>query len=152
LAIRHAANAFPERKALTPGVPGFVVTGFYRGFDLCRIASAGVEYEGHSVTDQAETTEFRRKVGFVGVTASVTMFSIVIVAFCLLEASFRTWTVGQYFTNRAAIFADLFIITAACSLITLILSCLCRGKHRGVGIAFSVATLALVIFIFSTNT
>jgi hypothetical protein len=104
------------------------------------------------VTDQAEPTEFRRKVGFVGATASVTVFSIVVVAFCLLEASFRTWTVGQYFANRAAIFADLFIIMAACSLITLILSRLGRGRHRGVGITFSLATLALVILIFSTNT
>jgi hypothetical protein len=109
-----------------------------------------IEYEGDAVTGRAENNDFRRKVGLVGATASVTVFSIVVVGFCLLEASFRTWTVDQYFNNRAVVFADVFIIMAACSFITLILLCLGRGKRRGAGIAFSITTLALVIFIFGT--
>ena len=56
-----------------------------------------------------------------------------------------------YFHNRAIIFADLFTIMAAASLITLIASCLARGKRRGAGVVFSIATFVFVIIIFATN-
>jgi hypothetical protein len=79
------------------------------------------------------------------------MFGIVAIAFCLLKASFRTWSIGQYFENRAGIFVDLFIAAALCSVMTLILSSLGRGRSRVVGIAFTIGLLALVIFIFGTN-
>ncbi|MBB5319189.1 hypothetical protein [Tunturibacter empetritectus] len=91
------------------------------------------------------------KAGSIGATTAVTVFGIVAIAFCLLEAGFRTWSVGQYLENRAGIFVDLFIAAALCSVTTLILSCLGRGRSRVVGIVFSIASLASIIFIFGTN-
>jgi len=103
------------------------------------------------VTDQVSKNGLRAKAGSIGAIAAVTVFGIVAIAFCLLEASFRTRSVGQYFENRAGIFVDLFTAAALCSVITLVLSCFGRGKSRVVGIAFSIGLLALVIFIFGTN-
>ena len=104
-----------------------------------------------AVTNQVKKSGFRAKAGSIGAIAAVTMFGIVAIAFCLLEASFRTWSVGQYFANRARIFVDLFIAAALCSLMTLMLSCVGQGRSRFVGIAFSIGLLAFVIFIFGTN-
>src|SRR5215471_16649685 len=101
--------------------------------------------------DRVNKNGFREKAGSIGAIAAATMFGIVAIAFCLLEASFRTWLVGQYFVNRAGIFVDLFIYAALCSVMTLMLSCFGRGKSRFVGIAFSVGLLAFVIFIFAVN-
>jgi hypothetical protein len=58
------------------------------------------------VADQVNKNGLRAKAGSIGAIAAVTMFGIVAVAFCLLEASFRTWSVGQYFENRAGVFVD----------------------------------------------
>jgi hypothetical protein len=87
----------------------------------------------------------------VGATGAATVFAVVGVAFCLLEASFRTWSVGQYFNHRAGIFVDLFIAAALCSVLTLIFSCLGRGRSRSIGIAFSIGSLALIVFLFRAN-
>ncbi|MGD0569075.1 MAG: hypothetical protein ABSA78_11770 [Candidatus Sulfotelmatobacter sp.] len=103
------------------------------------------------MTGQVNENGLRAKAGSIGAIAAVTVFGIVVIAFCLLEAGFRTWSVGQYFENRAGIFVDLFIAAALCSMVTLMLSCFGRGRSRVVGIAFSIRLLALVIFIFGTN-
>jgi hypothetical protein len=103
------------------------------------------------VTDRVSKNGFRANAGSIGAIAAVIMFGIVAIAFSLLEASFRTWSVGQYFENRAGIFVNLFIAAALFSVMTLTLSCFGRGKSRFVGIAFSIGVLALVIFIFGTN-
>ena len=109
------------------------------------------EDEGTAVADRVYKNGFRAKAGSIGAIAAVTMFGIVAIAFCLLEASFRTWSVGQYFADRAGIFVDLFTAAALCSVMTLMLSCFGRGKSRFVGIAFSVGLFAFVIFIFRAN-
>ena len=103
------------------------------------------------MTDQVNNNGLRAKAGSIGAMAAVTVFGIVAIAYCLLEASFRTWSVGQYFENRAGLFVDLFTAAALCSVMTLMLSCLGRGRSRVVGIAFSIGLLALVILIFATN-
>jgi hypothetical protein len=103
------------------------------------------------VVSQTDERDFRSKVGLVGSSVSMLVFLVVLLGYCLLEASFRTWTVGKYFHNRAIIFADLFTIMAASSLITLIASCFARGKRRGAGVIFSVATIVFVVIIFVTN-
>jgi hypothetical protein len=103
------------------------------------------------VTDRVNENGFRAKAGSIGAITAATMFGIVAIAYCLLEASFRTWAVGQYFENHAGIFVDLFIAAALCSVLTLMLSCLGRGRGRFIGITFSVGLLAFVIFIFGTN-
>jgi hypothetical protein len=90
----------------------------------------------------------RRKVGLAGTATAVTAFPIAVLGFIFLEASFRTWTVGRFFQNRAQVFVDLFLVLAACSTVTLILSLLGKGNGRRVGAAFSIATLALVVLIF----
>ena len=92
--------------------------------------------------------DLRRRVGLAGAGTAVTAFSIAVLGVILLEASFRTWTVGRFFQNRAQVFADLFLVLAACSVVTLILSLFGRDNGRRVGAAFSIATLALVIFTF----
>jgi len=79
------------------------------------------------------------------------VLAIVGVAICLLEASFRTWAVGQYFENRAGIFVDIFIAAALCSVITLTFSCFGQERSRIIGIVSSIASLALLLFIFGTN-
>ena len=96
-------------------------------------------------------SDLRAKAGFIGATAAVTAFTIVAVAACLLEASFRTWAVGQYFENRGGLFAEIFVTAALCSVITLAFSCLGRGRTRIFGIVFSIGSLVLVTIIFSTN-
>lgn len=101
--------------------------------------------------DLVNKNGLRAKAGSIGAIAAVTVFGIAAVAYCLLEASFRTWSVGQYFENRAGIFVDLFTAAALYSVITLILSCLGRGRSRVVGITFSIGLLALIILIFGTN-
>jgi hypothetical protein len=103
------------------------------------------------VIDKVNRNGLRAKAGSIGALTAVIMFGIVAIAFCLLEASFRTWSVGQYFENRAGIFVDLFTAAALCSVMTLILSCFGRGRSRVVGITFSIGLLALVVFIFGTN-
>jgi hypothetical protein len=103
------------------------------------------------VSDRINSDTRRAKVGSVGAIGSATVFTIVIIAFCLLEASFRTWTVGRFFENCAGIFVDLFLVMGVCSILTLILSCFGYGKRRGFGIALSVMVLALITFIFGTN-
>jgi hypothetical protein len=92
--------------------------------------------------------DLRRRVGLAGAATAVTAFSVAVLGFILLEASFRTWTVGRFFQNRAQVFVDLFLVLATCSAVTLILSLLGKDNGRRVGAAFSIATLALVIFIF----
>jgi hypothetical protein len=57
-----------------------------------------------------------------------------------------------FFQNRAQVFADLFLVSAAFSAVTLILSLLGKENGRRVGAAFSIATFALVIFIFWLKT
>jgi hypothetical protein len=96
-------------------------------------------------------SDLQAKAGPLGATAAVIVFTVVAVAVCLLEASFRTWAVGQYFENRAGIFVNIFTAAALCSVITLTFSCFGRGRSRIVGILSSIASLALVIFIFGTN-
>jgi hypothetical protein len=96
-------------------------------------------------------SELRMKAASVGSNVAITVFSIVVVAISLLEIGFRTWSVGQYIDNRGGMFAGLFIAAAPCSLLTLILSCLGRGRSRGIGIAFSVGSLALIVFIFNAS-
>jgi hypothetical protein len=96
-------------------------------------------------------SELRMKSASIGANVAITVFAIVGVAFSFLEISFRTWSVGQYFENRGGMFAGLFIAAALCSVLTLILSCLGRGRSRGIGIAFSVGSLALIAFIFSAS-
>jgi hypothetical protein len=105
--------------------------------------------------DEAATTatrmlpnNLRRGVGLAGAATAVTAFSATVLGFILLEASFRTWTVGHFFQNRAQVFADLFLVLAACSAVALTLSLLGKDNGRRVGAAFSIATFALVIFIF----
>ncbi len=95
--------------------------------------------------------DLRAKTCSLGAKAAVTVFGIVAVAICLLEASFRTWDVGQYFENRAGIFVAIFAIAVPCSVITLTLSCLGGGRSRIVGIVFSIASLALLMFILSSK-
>jgi hypothetical protein len=92
--------------------------------------------------------DLRRRVGLAGAATAVTAFSVAVLGFILLEASFRTWAVGRFFQNRARVFVDLFLVLAACSAVTLILSLLGKDNGRRVGAAFSIATSSLVIFIF----
>jgi hypothetical protein len=103
------------------------------------------------VTSLASNKGFRTKAGSIGAIAAATMFGVVLMAFLLLEASFRTWSVGQYFENHVGVFVDLFIAAALVSLMTLTLSCFGQGRSRFVGIASSFGLLAFVIFIFATN-
>ena len=104
-----------------------------------------------AVPDRVNKYGFRTRAGSIGAITAATIFGIVAIAFCLLEASFRTWSVGQYFVGRAGMFVDLFSAAALCSVMTLMLSCLGRGKRRFVGIILSVGLLAFVTFIFATN-
>jgi hypothetical protein len=90
----------------------------------------------------------RRRAGFVGAATAFLAFFITIFGFIFLEASLRTWTVGRFFQNRAEIFADLFFVSAAFSVVTLILSFFGSDGERRVGVTLSIATLALVISIF----
>jgi hypothetical protein len=103
------------------------------------------------VTDRVNKNGFRTKAGSIGAITAATMFGVVAIAFCLLQASFRTWAVGQYFVNRTGIFVNLFIVAALCSVMTLMVSCLGRGRSRVVAIILSFGLLAFVIFIFATN-
>jgi hypothetical protein len=64
--------------------------------------------------------DLRGRVGLAGAATAVTAFSVAVLGFILLEASFRTWTVGRFFQNRAQVFVDLFLVLAACSAVTLI--------------------------------
>jgi hypothetical protein len=98
--------------------------------------------------NQMHPNDLRRSVGLTGAATSVAAFSVAVLGFILLEASFRTWTVGRFFHNRAQVFVDLFLLSGACSAVTLILSLLGKDNGRRVGVAFSIATFALVIFIF----
>jgi hypothetical protein len=106
-----------------------------------------MEEAAANTANRMHPNDLRRRVGLAGAATAVTAFSIAVLGFILLEASFRTWIVGRFFQNRAQVFADLFLVSAACSGVTLILSLLGKDKARRVGAAFSIATLALVIFI-----
>jgi hypothetical protein len=102
--------------------------------------------------DSVESTPVRRSLaGIVGAAASVVILSTTLVSFALLEASFRTWTVGRYFSGRAGAFADIFIVGAVLSIITFILSCFADGKPKITGICASGATILLVVLIFWTG-
>jgi hypothetical protein len=92
-------------------------------------------------------SDLRAKAGILGARAAVILLAIVGFAFCLLEASFRTWAVGQYFENRAGIFVGTFVAAALCSVATLAVSCFGRGRSRIIGIIASIATLALILII-----
>jgi hypothetical protein len=105
-----------------------------------------------NAANRMHPNDLRRRVALAGAATAVTAFSIAVLGFILLEASFRTWTVGRFFQNRAQVFADLFLVLAACSAVTLILSLLGKDNGRRVGAAFSIATFALVIFIFWLET
>lgn len=96
-------------------------------------------------------SEFRTRTGSVGAIAAVAVLAIVGVAASLLEAGFRTWTVGRYFENRASLFVDGFIIAALCSVITLTFSVIGKGRNRIIGIVSSLGSIALVIFILLLN-
>ena len=84
--------------------------------------------------DAAESIPIRRSLaGVVGAVASVVILSTTLVSLALLEASFRTWTVGRYFSGRAGAFMDIFIVGAVLSIITFVLSCFADRKPRITG-------------------
>ena len=89
--------------------------------------------------------------GLIGVSGSVAAFITAVIAFSLLELSFKTWAVGRFFAGRAGIFVDAFILICAGSVLTLILSFCGRGKWRIVGAAVSFATIVFVICVFGAN-
>jgi hypothetical protein len=94
-----------------------------------------------NTANRMHPNDLRRIAGLAGAATAVTVFSVAVVGFILLEASFKTWTVGRFFQNRAQVFADLFLVLAGCSAVTLILSLLGRDNGRRVGTAFSTALL-----------
>jgi hypothetical protein len=93
----------------------------------------------------------RSVAGVFGAVASVLLLGSTLISLALLEASFRTWTVGRYFSGRAIVFSDAFMITAVLSVITLILSCFTNGKLKITGLCASSATILLVVLIFWTG-
>jgi hypothetical protein len=105
-----------------------------------------------NTANRMHPNDLRRIVGLAGAATAATACSVAVLGFILLEASFRTWTVGRFFQNRAQVFADLFLVLAGCSALTLILSLLGKDNGRRVGAAFSIATFALIIFIFWLET
>jgi hypothetical protein len=83
--------------------------------------------------------------------ASVVILGTTLVSLALLEASFRTWTVGRYFSGRAGAFADIIIVGAVLSMVTFILSCFAEGKSKITGLCASGSTILLVVLIFWTG-
>jgi hypothetical protein len=99
-----------------------------------------------------ENIPIRRSLaGVVGAVASVVILVTTLVSLALLEASFRTWTVGRFFSGRAGAFADVFMVGAVLSVITFILSCFAVGKPKITGLCASGATIFLVVLIFWTG-
>ncbi len=87
----------------------------------------------------------------VGGYASAVIFTVGLIAFVVLQASFRTWTVGQFVQGRAGIFVDLFCVVFILSFLTLLVSCFGEGRARLMGIICSVLSLLMVCFVFGTN-
>ncbi len=57
--------------------------------------------------DSVENIPIRRSLaGVLGAVASVVILATTLVGLALLEASFRTWTVGRFFSRRAGAFVD----------------------------------------------
>lgn len=102
--------------------------------------------------DSVENIPNRRSLaGVVGAVASVVIFASTVVSVVLLEASFRTWTVGRFFFGRAGTFVDILIAAAVLSGITFVLSCFADGKPKITGLCASGATILLVALIFWTG-
>jgi hypothetical protein len=93
----------------------------------------------------------RSVAGAFGAVASLVILGITLMSLALLETSFRTWTVGHYFSGRAGAFVDVFMIAAVLSVIAFILSCFANGKLKITGLCASCATILLVVLIFWTG-
>jgi hypothetical protein len=102
--------------------------------------------------DSVENIPNRRSLaGVVGAVASVVILATTVVSLVLLEASFRTWTMGRFFSERAGSFVDIFIAAAVLSVITFVLSCFADGKPKIIGLCASGAAIFLVVLIFWTG-
>jgi hypothetical protein len=50
-----------------------------------------------NTANRMHPNDLRRIAGLAGAATAVTAFSVAVLGFILLEASFRTWTVGLFF-------------------------------------------------------
>jgi hypothetical protein len=93
----------------------------------------------------------RQSIGSVGFYGALVSFGCLVCSFGILQASFRTWVVGQYFAGRAGWFVNAFLVLGFVSILTAVASLFDRGPRRSAGIALSAVTLAGVILIFWVN-
>ena len=103
------------------------------------------------MNEQAISNDWRGRLGLVGMYGSATALASGVIVFFLMLGSFKTTFIGRLFASRAIILVDAFLLVLITSVLTLILSSFGRGKQRTFGVAMSILTIVMVIFIFGAN-
>jgi hypothetical protein len=99
----------------------------------------------------SDQRELRTLLGATGFWISLFAFVSMLIWFALLQASFKTWTVGRFFAGNASWFIDIFLSLAGISVLTGFASLFASGKQKLWGILLSVATILGVVLIFWIN-
>ncbi len=93
----------------------------------------------------------RERLAQVSAAASITAFATALFDYAVLEASFRTWSVGKYVAGKGQVLVDGFISMFLLACLTLLLSSLGQGRSRVFGVISSVLTLCFITFVFLTS-
>jgi hypothetical protein len=91
---------------------------------------------------------WRDKAGVAGVVMAAVSLTTAVVAFSLLELSFKTWRVGRYFDGHAGLLVDTFLVVWIVSVLTLVLSLFGHGRLRVIGTLLSMVSIIFVALVF----